>query len=76
MKNYFREKISAVDSKKEDENKKRNLLPTYYIKSGLFENIFGSNTIDIKPIGTVEINLCMRYTKQDNPILSPRNRRT
>ena len=76
MKNYFREKISAVDSKKEDENKKRNLLPTYYIKSGLFENIFGSNTIDIKPIGTVEIDLGMRYTKQDNPILSPRNRRT
>lgn len=76
IKNYFREKIKSIDSKKENEADKRNLLPTYYVKSGLFENIFGSNTIDIKPIGTVELDLGMRYTKQDNPILSPRNRRT
>ena len=76
IKNYFREKIKSIDGKKENEADKKNLLPTYYVKSGLFENIFGSNTIDIKPIGTVELDLGMRYTKQDNPILSPRNRRT
>ena len=46
---------------------KKDLLPRYYIKSGLFETIFGSNTIDIKPTGSIEMDFGMRYTKQDNP---------
>ncbi|MCB9426106.1 MAG: cell surface protein SprA [Flavobacteriales bacterium] len=74
MKAYFREKINAIDDKLADDESKKDLLPTYYIKSGLFESIFGSNTIDVKPTGSVEIDLGVRYTKQDNPILSPRNR--
>ena len=53
---------------------KKDLLPRYYIKSGLFETIFGSNTIDIKPTGSIEMDLGLRYTKQDNPAFSPRNR--
>ncbi len=76
MKAYFRKKINSIDEKVADDNAKKDLLPTYYIKSGLFETIFGSNTIDVKPTGSVEVDLGMRYTKQDNPALSPRNRRT
>ncbi|WP_136667458.1 cell surface protein SprA [Flavobacterium sp. H122] len=76
IKKYFKEKADAVaGQKKKAEDKKKDLLPRYYIKSGLFESIFGSNTIDIKPTGTVEIDLGIRYTKQDNPAFSPRNRR-
>ena len=75
MRNYFKEKIDALaGQKKGSEEKKKNLLPRYYIRSGLFESIFGSNTIDIKPTGSVEVDLGMRYSKQDNPALSPRNR--
>ncbi len=51
-------------------------MPRYYIRSGLFETIFGSNTIDVKPTGTVEVDLGMRYSKQDNPSFSPRNRQS
>ncbi|MFK7061004.1 cell surface protein SprA [Flavobacterium oreochromis] len=72
---YFKEKADAVaGQKKNSEEKKKDLLPRYYIRSGLFESIFGSNTIDIKPTGSVEVDLGIRYSKQDNPAFSPRNR--
>ena len=75
MRDYFKQKVDAIDGKKEgSELAKRDLLPRYYIKSGLFESIFGSNTIDVKPTGSIEMDLGMRYTKQDNPSFSPRNR--
>ena len=75
MRDYFKQKVDAIDGKKEgSEAGKKNLLPRYYIKSGLFESVFGSNTIDVKPTGSVEMDLGVRYTKQDNPSFSPRNR--
>jgi cell surface protein SprA len=75
MNNYFSKKLDAIDGNKAgSEAAKKDLLPRYYIKSGLFESIFGSNTIDVKPTGSIEIDLGMLYTKQDNPAFSPRNR--
>lgn len=77
MRKYYQEKSAAIDGKKAgSEEKKKDLLPRYYINSKFFESIFGSNTIDIKPTGSVEIDLGLRYTKQDNPAFSPRNRTT
>lgn len=77
MRKYFQKKSDAIDGKKEgSEEAKKDLLPRYYVNSGFFESIFGSNTIDVKPTGSVEIDLGVRYTKQDNPALSPRNRST
>ncbi|PXY39433.1 cell surface protein SprA [Flavobacterium cheongpyeongense] len=73
--NYFRQKMIAIDGKKAgSEEAKKDLLPRYYINSSLFESIFGSNTIDVKPTGSVEMDLGLRYSKQDNPSFSPRNR--
>ena len=75
MRKYYKEKSDAIDGKKEgSEEKKKDLLPRYYVNSGFFETIFGSNTIDVKPTGSVEMDLGVRYTKQDNPSFSPRNR--
>mgnify|MGYP002628751198 CR=1 FL=1 len=75
MRTYFKRKLDAIDGKKEgSEEAKKDLLPRYYVKSGLFESIFGSNTIDVKPTGSVEMDFGARYTKQDNPSFSPRNR--
>lgn len=77
MHKYFKEKLDAMDGKKEgSEEAKKNLLPRYYVRSGLFETIFGSNTIDVKPTGSVEVDFGIRHTKQDNPSFSPRNRST
>ncbi len=75
MREYFKKKSDAIDGKKDgSEAAKKDLLPRYYVNSNFFETIFGSNTIDVKPTGSVEMDLGMRYTKQDNPSFSPRNR--
>ncbi len=75
MRKYFKSKSDAIEGKKEgSEEAKKNLLPRYYINSGLFETIFGGNTIDVKPTGSVEIDFGLRYTEQDNPAFSPENR--
>jgi len=77
MQAYFKQKIDAADGRKTDsQDDRRNLLPTYYVKSELFETIFGGNTIDIIPQGSVEVDLGILYNKQDNPSLSPRNRQS
>ncbi|TGV00912.1 T9SS outer membrane translocon Sov/SprA [Flavivirga rizhaonensis] len=75
LKAYYKEKIDAFDGKKggaKDEQK--NLLPEFYVKSGLFETIFGGNTIEVIPQGSVEMDLGILFSKQDNPSFSPRNR--
>lgn len=75
MKKYFKEKIDAVDGRKEGtEEAQKNLLPSFYVRSGLFETIFGGNVIEIIPQGSVEMDLGILYSKQDNPYFSPRNR--
>ena len=77
MRAYYQEKSAAIDGKKSGTDAaKKNLLPVYRVNSKLFEGIFGSNTIDIKPTGSVELDLGVRFTKQDNPSFSPRNRKT
>lgn len=75
MKNYFKEKIDAVDGRKQgSEEAQKNLLPSFYVNSGLFETIFGGNVIEIIPQGSVEMDLGVLFSKQDNPYFSPRNR--
>ena len=75
MRAYFKKKSDAIDGKKEgSEEAKKDLLPRYYINSGFFESIFGSNTIDVKPTGSVEVDLGIRHSKQDNPAITPKNR--
>ncbi|SEH89558.1 protein involved in gliding motility SprA [Paenimyroides aquimaris] len=75
LREYYSKRLAAAEDRLTEEEKK-DLLPGYYVNSKLFETIFGGNTIDVKPSGSVELDLGMRYSKQDNPIISPRNRRT
>ncbi len=75
MRAYFKEKIDAADGRKEgSEEQQKNLLPTFYVNSNFFESIFGGNSIEVIPQGSVEMDLGLLYTKQDNPQYSPRNR--
>ncbi|WCO03708.1 T9SS outer membrane translocon Sov/SprA [Psychroserpens ponticola] len=72
---YYKQKIDAKEGKKEGaEEEQKNLLPEFYINSGFFETVFGGNTIEVIPQGSVEMDLGILYTKQDNPTFSPRNR--
>ena len=75
MKAYFKEKMKAVSGKTDDDkDAQKNLNPTLYVNSSFFESIFGGNTITVVPQGSVGINLGVRYQKNDNPSISPRNR--
>ncbi|MCO4821550.1 MAG: cell surface protein SprA [Flavobacteriaceae bacterium] len=75
LKSYYKQKIDAADGKKEgSEELQKNLIPELYVNSSFFETLFGGNTIEVIPQGTVEMDLGILYTKQDNPSFSPRNR--
>ncbi|HKJ06944.1 MAG TPA: cell surface protein SprA, partial [Flavobacteriaceae bacterium] len=77
MLEYFKEKISATDSRKKNAvSAQKDLLPKYYVNSNFFESIFGSNTIEVNPTGSVLIKMGGLYQKVDNPQLSERNRKS
>jgi cell surface protein SprA len=75
LKEYYKRMADAVAGQKDgtDEDQK-NLLPEFYVNSGLFETIFGGNTINVIPQGSVEVDLGVLFSRQDNPAFSPRNR--
>lgn len=79
MKMYFNEKGEALSGNKGAEEKKkaqRDLLPDLYVNSDLFETIFGGKNIDLIPQGNVGVDLGLRFMKNDNPAITPRNRTT
>ncbi|TBW30159.1 cell surface protein SprA [Gramella sp. KN1008] len=76
MRNYFKLKNDALTGRKEgSEDIQRDLLPDFYVNNNFFETIFGGTEINIVPQGSVEMDLGLLFTKQDNPAFSPRNRR-
>ncbi|MFD1293206.1 cell surface protein SprA [Lutibacter holmesii] len=75
MLDYYQSKISSTNSKKKgSEEAQKNLLPTYYVNSDFFESIFGGNTVEVNPQGSIQVDLGLLYQKVDNPQLSERNR--
>ena len=75
IKSYFKEKSDAYSGKKEgSEAARRNLLPNFYVNNSFFESVFGGNTIEVIPQGSVAMDLGVIWQKNDNPALSPRNR--
>lgn len=74
-KTYYQDKLDALEGLKSGSaDRQRNLIPDLYVNSGFFETIFGGNTISVAPQGSVEMDLGILYSKQDNPTFSPRNR--
>ncbi|MEX0312756.1 MAG: cell surface protein SprA, partial [Allomuricauda sp.] len=75
MKSYFKQKIDAFVGKKQgSEEARKNLLPNFYVNNSFFESVFGGNTIEVIPQGSVAMDLGVLWQKNDNPALSPRNR--
>lgn len=74
MRNYFKLKNDALTGRKTgSEDIQKDLLPDFYVNNNFFETIFGGSEINIIPQGSVEVDLGLLYTKQDNPAFSPRN---
>ncbi|MFK7812235.1 MAG: cell surface protein SprA [Maribacter sp.] len=75
IKDYFKEKGDALSGKKEgSEDAQKNLLPNFYVNNNFFQSVFGGNTIEVIPQGSVAMDLGVIWQKNDNPSLSPRNR--
>ena len=51
------------------------LIPQLHIGGDIFEGIFGSNTIDIRPSGNVGLKLGVKYTQTDNYLLPVKQRK-
>lgn len=69
---YWREKIRTEGGRDRGDG----IIPKIYIGSKVFETIFGSNTIDIRPQGSAELIFGILANKTDNPTLNVRQRRT
>ena len=77
MQLYFQSKVQALSGYGSNlEDAQKNLLPELYVNNKFFKNIFGSNTIDISPQGSIGIDLGYRYQRNNNPIASVINRRS
>jgi protein involved in gliding motility sprA len=78
MKEYYRTKLDAIgDTQSNTADKKktqRDLLPELYVNSDFFESVFGGRNIELVPQGSVGVDLGVRYTRNDNPVVSPRYR--
>ena len=77
IQDYFKEKLSAISgNKKNSAAAQKNLLPKYQVRNSFFENIFGGNTIEVNPQGSVLVKMGMLYQKVENPQLSEKNRQS
>ena len=75
MNQYFKQKVSALSQTGKDDQAQKDLLPELYMNSKFFSSIFGGDEIDVRPQGSIGIDLGVRYQRSDNPGFSPRNRR-
>lgn len=66
MRKYWRQRLDADN---DAEAKSRSLIPQIKVKGKLFETIFGSNVIDIRPNGSAEIILGYTSNRTQNPNL-------
>ncbi|MDC1162187.1 cell surface protein SprA [Tenacibaculum sp.] len=73
LKGYFKEKVDANSKKKGNKNKRKNLLPKYYVNSKFFESVFGGNTVEVIPTGQINIKLGGIYQNNENPQISIEN---
>ena len=71
---YWREKNATEGEFAKDGEESSNLIPALNINSKGFDNIFGGNTIDIRPSGSAQIKMGLRNSKTQNPALSERQR--
>lgn len=74
---YWAAKTQSEEAAKaEGRDPGSSLIPQLQVNSQLFNKIFGSNTIDIRPQGYAELRFGGRFQKIDNPLIPERNRST
>ncbi len=62
------------EMQEEEDEENRGFAPKLTIDSEIFETLFGSNEIEIRPQGSAQLNIGARYSKTDNPRLAEKDR--
>ena len=73
---YLQDKIDAYAQTDKEQQKDKNLLPGYALRSEALQSIFGGDEVSLIPQGQVGVDLGVLWQKNDNPSISPRNRST
>lgn len=71
--NYWRDRGASYTS--HGNRRGGGLIPQLHIGGDIFESIFGSNTIDIRPSGNVELIFGVLHNRNDNPSLPVKQRK-
>jgi cell surface protein SprA len=71
IKQYWRERSMTSSSLSRD-----GIIPSIYIGGQVFDKIFGSNTIDIRPQGSAELTFGVLANKRADPTLNVRQQKT
>lgn len=74
MSKYWKDKTATESELSKDDDKSKDLIPSLNVDSKGFDNIFGGNTIDIRPSGSAQIKFGLKNSKTQNPALSERQR--
>lgn len=71
LNNYWKERTGAANL-----DKGKSIIPKINIASEVFDRIFGSSTIDIRPQGSAELIFGINMTRRDDPALDVKQRKT
>jgi len=71
IQNYWKERAQTTGT-----TVGKRLIPKIYVGGKAFDQIFGSNTIDIRPQGSSEVSFGILSNKREDPSLDVRQRRT
>ena len=73
IKEYWRDKGASYTS--HGNRRGGGIIPQIHVGGDIFESIFGSNTIDIRPSGNVELIFGVLHNRNDNPSIPVKQRR-
>ncbi|MCQ2285914.1 MAG: cell surface protein SprA [Bacteroidales bacterium] len=73
IENYWRDKGASYSGGRS--RRGSGLIPALHVGGDFFETIFGSNTIEIRPSGNVELTFGVLYNQNDNPTLPVKQRK-
>jgi cell surface protein SprA len=71
IRQYWREKAGVAEGRTSE-----GIIPSIYVGGEVFDRIFGSNTIDIRPQGSAELTFGILGNTREDPTLNVRQRRT
>ena len=71
LKKYWKDKNSTTGNQQ-----RKGLIPQIHVGGEVFDKIFGSNTIDIRPQGSFELKFGVAAIRRDDPSLDVKQRKT